>query len=54
MMLEHLGHAEAGQAILAAIEAVLTEADGSRLTPDLKGQGTTATLGEAIARRLSR
>ena len=54
MMLEHLGHAEAGQAMLAAIEAVLAEANAALLTPDLKGNGTTATLGDAIARHLGR
>ncbi|ATJ81634.1 tartrate dehydrogenase [Halomonas beimenensis] len=52
MMLEHLGHPEAGAAILAAIEAVLAEADPTVLTPDLKGRGTTERLGRAIAERI--
>ncbi|UYG07052.1 tartrate dehydrogenase [Halomonas sp. M4R1S46] len=52
MMLEHLGHAEAGAAILAAIEAVLAEGDPAVLTPDLGGRGTTAGLGQAIAARI--
>ncbi|MCK2184175.1 tartrate dehydrogenase [Halomonas getboli] len=53
MMLEHLGHPEAGAAILAAIEAVLAEGDAGTLTPDLKGLGTTAGLGRAIAERIA-
>ena len=47
MMLEHLGHADAAQAIVAAIEHVLAEA--AVRTPDLGGQATTAELGRAIA-----
>ncbi|WP_111413637.1 tartrate dehydrogenase [Billgrantia lactosivorans] len=52
MMLEHLGHKEASDAIVDAFEAVLADADPTVLTPDVRGQGTTATLGQAIARRL--
>ena len=47
MMLEHLGHAEAADAILAAIESVLD--DPRLLTPDMGGEATTADLGQAIA-----
>jgi tartrate dehydrogenase/decarboxylase / D-malate dehydrogenase len=50
MMLEHLGHAEAGGAILKAIERVL--ASGPRnapFTPDIGGTAKTADLGKAIA-----
>jgi tartrate dehydrogenase/decarboxylase/D-malate dehydrogenase len=46
MMLEHLGHAEAGQAVLAAIETVL--ASGPR-TPDMGGTASTEDVGKAIA-----
>ncbi len=46
MMLEHLGCAEAGAAILRAIEQVLL--DGPR-TPDLGGKASTEELGKAIA-----
>ncbi|WP_305038564.1 tartrate dehydrogenase [Halomonas alkalisoli] len=53
MMLEHLGHAEAAKAIVDAFEAVLAEGDASLLTPDIRGQGTTETLGQAIAQRLA-
>lgn len=46
MMLEHLGCPEAGQAVLAAIEAVL--ATGPR-TPDMGGTASTEDVGKAIA-----
>ncbi|EHQ51919.1 tartrate dehydrogenase [Ectothiorhodospira sp. PHS-1] len=52
MMLEHLGHQAAAQAIVTAFEAVLTEGDPRVLTPDIGGQGNTRTLGEAIAARI--
>ena len=47
MLLDHLGHAEAAQAIETAIEEVLD--GGGPRTPDLGGNGTTAALGQAIA-----
>lgn len=53
MMLEHLGHEDAGKAIVDAIEQVLAE-NRQALTPDLKGNGSTQTLGEAITAVLSR
>ncbi|WP_108445614.1 tartrate dehydrogenase [Halomonas denitrificans] len=53
MMLEHLGHPDAGQAIVDAFEAVLAEGDADLLTPDLGGRGTTETLGRAIAARIA-
>jgi len=46
MMLEHLGHADAGAAILRAIEKVLV--DGPR-TPDLGGKASTEDVGKAVA-----
>jgi tartrate dehydrogenase/decarboxylase/D-malate dehydrogenase len=46
MMLEHLGHPDAAEAIVHAIEAVLIE--GPR-TPDLGGTASTQELGKAIA-----
>jgi len=49
MMLDHLGHPGAGDAIVAAIEAVLDGSDDSVLTPDLGGRGTTVHLGSKIA-----
>ncbi len=53
MMLEHLGHEDAGKAIVDAIETVLAEGpQQAPLTPDLKGKGSTEALGKAIAERL--
>jgi tartrate dehydrogenase/decarboxylase/D-malate dehydrogenase len=46
MMLEHLGHAEAAQTVVAAIELVLSQ--GPR-TPDLGGTASTKEVGQAIA-----
>ena len=46
MMLEHLGHREAGQAIVNAIEAVIC--DGDAKTPDMGGNANTRELGKAI------
>ncbi len=47
MMLEHLGHPQAAQAIVAAIERVL--AAGRSLTRDMGGTAGTEELGAAIA-----
>jgi len=50
MMLEHLGEVEAGAAVLAAIEQVLTAGLAQApLTPDIGGTATTVELGKAIA-----
>ena len=46
MMLEHLGHKPAADAVLRAIETVLT--DGPR-TPDIGGPASTQEVGAAIA-----
>jgi len=46
MMLEHLGHREAGAAIVRAIETVLADARGPR-TPDIGGKATT-TVSEVL------
>jgi tartrate dehydrogenase/decarboxylase/D-malate dehydrogenase len=51
MMLEHLGEAEAGRAVVAAIERVL--AAGGVRTPDLGGRASTAELTEAIRAELA-
>jgi tartrate dehydrogenase/decarboxylase / D-malate dehydrogenase len=50
MMLEHLGYAEAGTAVLDAIERTL--AAGNSLTRDLGGSASTEELGVAIAAAL--
>ncbi|MDJ0951418.1 MAG: tartrate dehydrogenase [Alphaproteobacteria bacterium] len=47
MMLDHLGHEDAGAAVVGAIERVLVESD--LRTPDLGGTATTAEMGQAIA-----
>ena len=53
MMLEHLGYKEAGDAIVTAIEEVLSEGDATVLTRDVGGEGTTTSLGKAIANAIS-
>ena len=49
MMLEHLGHPEAGAAVVRAIETVLEPKSGAPRTPDLGGKDKTTDLGKAIA-----
>jgi tartrate dehydrogenase/decarboxylase/D-malate dehydrogenase len=46
MMLEHLGHKDAANAVVSAIETVLTK--GPR-TPDIGGTASTQDMGKAIA-----
>jgi tartrate dehydrogenase/decarboxylase/D-malate dehydrogenase len=50
MMLEHLGHQDAANAIVKAIEVVLKE--GPR-TPDMAGKATTEDVGKAVASAIS-
>ncbi|XQU68547.1 tartrate dehydrogenase [Cupriavidus sp. H18C1] len=53
MMLEHLGHADAGAAVLGAIESVLAAGPAhAPLTRDIGGNAGTADLGRAIAEAL--
>ena len=49
MMLEHLGHKEAGAAIVKAIETVLVEGPRTR---DMGGKANTMEVGKAIAEAL--
>jgi len=50
MMLEHLGHPEAGAAVLRAIEKVLEAGPkNAPFTPDMGGNANTSDLGRAIA-----
>ena len=50
MMLEHFGYAEAGQAIVRAIERVLEAGPAhAPFTPDMGGRAGTSDLGRAIA-----
>lgn len=51
LMLEHLGQAQAAEAIVAAIRAVTA---AGILTPDLGGAATTRQVGEAIAAHIHR
>src|SRR6185369_9043347 len=48
LMLDHLGHADAGAAIVRAIESVLADPSAPR-TPDIGGTATTGDVGRAIA-----
>ncbi len=50
MMLEHLGEADAGAALLQAVERAL--ASGQALTPDLGGNATTAQVTQAVCAAL--
>jgi tartrate dehydrogenase/decarboxylase / D-malate dehydrogenase len=47
MLLEHLGHVAAAQAIVKAIETVV--ADGKTVTRDLGGKASTREVGDAVA-----
>ena len=49
MMLEFLGHKDAHDAVLAAIEKVLAPNSGAPKTPDIGGKGSTSDVGRAIA-----
>lgn len=49
MMLDFLGHRDAHDAVLAAIEAVLQPGSTAPRTRDLGGQASTLELGEAVA-----
>ncbi len=51
LMLEHLGHVDAANEVVAAIERVLADPAAPR-TPDLGGQADTRALGQAIAEAL--
>lgn len=52
MMLDHLGEAEAGAAVLRAIETCLSDPAAPR-TPDLGGTATTTEFGQAIEEALA-
>ena len=47
MMLDHLGHGDAAQAVVQAIEQVVSER--KTLTRDLGGTASTAEVGKAVA-----
>ena len=50
MMLQHLGHQDAHDTIMAAIESTLRER--ANLTPDMGGKANTEGLGKAIAKKI--
>jgi tartrate dehydrogenase/decarboxylase/D-malate dehydrogenase len=52
LMLDFLGHRDAHDAIVAAIEAVLEPTSGAPRTPDLGGRASTADVGRAVERAL--
>ena len=52
MMLEFLGHKDAHDAVLTAIEKVLDPKSGAPNTPDIGGTATTTDVGKAIAQVL--
>jgi tartrate dehydrogenase/decarboxylase/D-malate dehydrogenase len=52
MMLEFLGHKEAHDAILKAIETVLDPKSGAPRTADIGGKASTTDVGKAIAAAL--
>ena len=52
LMLQHLGHTDAHDAILSAIESVLAPGSGAPMTPDLGGSASTADVGKAVASAL--
>src|SRR5665647_1044198 len=49
LMLDFLGHRDAHDAVLKAIEKVLDPASGAPRTPDLGGSASTSDVGRAIA-----
>jgi len=53
LMLDFLGHREAHDAIIAAIEVVLEPSNGGPRTGDLGGSASTSDVGRAIADALS-
>jgi tartrate dehydrogenase/decarboxylase/D-malate dehydrogenase len=52
MMLDFLGHRDAHDAVMRAIEKVLEPGSGAPRTPDIGGAANTADLGKAIAESL--
>lgn len=51
MMLEHLGEADAGRALLGAVEKTLSR-KGAPMTPDMGGRAKTQDIGDAIAMQI--
>jgi tartrate dehydrogenase/decarboxylase/D-malate dehydrogenase len=53
LMLDFLGHRDAHDAVLHAIEALLSDASAPR-TPDLGGKASTSDVGRALAQQVAR
>jgi tartrate dehydrogenase/decarboxylase/D-malate dehydrogenase len=53
LMLDFLGHRDAHDAIVRAVEAALDPASGAPRTPDLGGRDSTRDLGLAISQALA-
>jgi len=52
MMLEHFGYKDAADAMLKAIEKVLSSGDDAVVTGDMGGKGNTKSFGEAIEKEI--
>lgn len=52
LMLGHLGHQNAADTVLKAIESVLSSSESHIMTADMGGKGTTQSLGEAVEREI--
>lgn len=52
MMLEHFGHKDAANAMLKAIETVLSNGDDAVITGDMGGKGNTQSFGEAVEKEI--
>jgi tartrate dehydrogenase/decarboxylase / D-malate dehydrogenase len=52
MMLDFLGHRDAHDTVVRAVETVLEPASGAPRTPDLGGTARTADVGRAVAEAL--
>jgi tartrate dehydrogenase/decarboxylase/D-malate dehydrogenase len=53
MLLDFLGHRDAHDAVMAAIETLLADPEAPR-TPDLGGRASTTDLGRALVETLAR
>jgi tartrate dehydrogenase/decarboxylase/D-malate dehydrogenase len=53
MMLDFLGHRDAHDAVIRAIETVLYPASGAPRTPDVGGSARTGDVGRAVAEVLT-
>ena len=52
MMLEHFGFKDAADAMLKAVENVLSRSEKAVVTADMGGKGNTASFGEAVEKEI--